>query len=654
MSYFDPPRIHFGGAFFAGPSTINNYTPSYTPSVPLTNPNGVYISEPPTNGPSGWNPTGLAQLYFQGCRINSVVASDWSSITDPTKDSLVGVSVITFSPDNPFLGEGVTASFPKLVDLDPDMQARSEVYGLIIAVNLPGGGGFIAWFDPPQLRNLNSVIPTARSSWGAAGAWATAARTVTGTTALGPGQVRWLDGNGSPVYESFRAACAHGIALKLTVDLHRNQPVFQLFQGDVFCYGRVQGTFGPLAQGEPSRWAPARKLMSQTSSPYKPVGFRVSRASDGSGMLSCDLGGCVPLSTRVDPNAPKDPQGNPYPLSDGSPASPDAVLTFGALKPITRLGSRTKDDLVATAGFAGGQTEFVPFQKGAITPGEGLIDASDEARAVKDCKLWPGSQVYSIPLTPAELDAISQAPVVVMLNGQPVLREADDGISGDIDTVSMRIEQGTGAETTVRTLQWGKPTTIDVSFTAYKFWWSQVQQDGQTVWMPSIVPAGNDLVLRQQQGPEPGTLVLEVSTSTSQSISIPTMRAELDSLVYYIMPSLPLGDAGPNPDEDNPLLSVLLWRAFQAPANPTWKDDVGPLLGEYARMYPGMKGRFDIGDEATVRSNLPGMLVHLGADRLHPMYMPVTRDLSPSRVSMLLQWLRSQQSPSNTVGRNVT
>lgn len=47
MSYLDVPRIHFGGLFFTNPSTINNYDGSYDPSVPLTNSQGGYISDPP-------------------------------------------------------------------------------------------------------------------------------------------------------------------------------------------------------------------------------------------------------------------------------------------------------------------------------------------------------------------------------------------------------------------------------------------------------------------------------------------------------------------------------------------------------------------------------------------------------------------------------
>ncbi len=48
MSYMDFPRVHFGGSFEAGPSTINNvpdnYKPGQSPIQPVWNPNGnAYI-----------------------------------------------------------------------------------------------------------------------------------------------------------------------------------------------------------------------------------------------------------------------------------------------------------------------------------------------------------------------------------------------------------------------------------------------------------------------------------------------------------------------------------------------------------------------------------------------------------------------------------
>ncbi len=34
MSYLDPPRLTFCGAFFANVPTLNNFTPYFTPNYP--------------------------------------------------------------------------------------------------------------------------------------------------------------------------------------------------------------------------------------------------------------------------------------------------------------------------------------------------------------------------------------------------------------------------------------------------------------------------------------------------------------------------------------------------------------------------------------------------------------------------------------------
>jgi hypothetical protein len=120
------------------------------------------------------------------------------------------------------------------------------------------------------------------------------------------------------------------------------------------------------------------------------------------------------------------------------------------------------------------------------------------------------------------------------------------------------------------------------------------------------------------------------------------IRQPLDSQVYYI--SLTGTDQNNTPVGDgqggDATLSVLLWPAFTPPTTPTW-DDISPIFAAYARLYPGMKSRLDISDKATVLNFAGGMLNnHMNVPITDPAYMPVTRDLSPSKMAMIVDWLK--------------
>jgi hypothetical protein len=141
----------------------------------------------------------------------------------------------------------------------------------------------------------------------------------------------------------------------------------------------------------------------------------------------------------------------------------------------------------------------------------------------------------------------------------------------------------------------------------------------------------------------------EIDTTVNvSSVTLPPVRQPLDSTVYYVFLSDPagnvIGDGSPAPPPSSggppPPLSVLLWNPFQVPESPSWTD-VGAVLTAYARLYPGMKSILDISNEQTVEASAPAMLAHMDLPISDPAYMPVTRDLSPSKVQMIVNWLKS-------------
>ncbi|WP_089718009.1 hypothetical protein [Candidatus Entotheonella palauensis] len=60
------------------------------------------------------------------------------------------------------------------------------------------------------------------------------------------------------------------------------------------------------------------------------------------------------------------------------------------------------------------------------------------------------------------------------------------------------------------------------------------------------------------------------------------------------------------------------------------------------RIYPGMKAILDLTDRTTVESNLSALHRVFTAGVLNPHYMPVSRDLSPQKIDVIVRWIEQQ------------
>lgn len=117
MSYLGYPRLHFSGSFMADPSTINNTPNNYTDAKDQAQDLELY-----------WNPNGTGMFDLKECVVTKVVYGPGDDTTDPKVDPLIGQTVAAVYTKAP----------PKIVDLDPDQQNVSEVWGMTIQVGGPG------------------------------------------------------------------------------------------------------------------------------------------------------------------------------------------------------------------------------------------------------------------------------------------------------------------------------------------------------------------------------------------------------------------------------------------------------------------------------------------------------------------------------------
>ena len=97
----------------------------------------------------------------------------------------------------------------------------------------------------------------------------------------------------------------------------------------------------------------------------------------------------------------------------------------------------------------------------------------------------------------------------------------------------------------------------------------------------------------------------------------------------------------------NSLFVILVWDHFkQKGEEPTWLDDIYPIFKQYANLYPVMTDYFvDLGNYYDVVKYKNAIKASIMLPRSHPNHMPVTRDLSGSKLNVIQNWL-SQQNPA--------
>jgi hypothetical protein len=88
-------------------------------------------------------------------------------------------------------------------------------------------------------------------------------------------------------------------------------------------------------------------------------------------------------------------------------------------------------------------------------------------------------------------------------------------------------------------------------------------------------------------------------------------------------------------------VSALVWTDYRTPDEPAWRQDVEPILSEYAQVYPVMKDIVDLADYDGVVANKDALATVFNLPQDSPHYMPVTRDLSPAKRQMILAWLQT-------------
>ncbi|HEV3164023.1 MAG TPA: hypothetical protein VGZ22_08320 [Isosphaeraceae bacterium] len=268
MSYLSVPRLVFAGQFQADPSTVNNDPEHFDTSAFKSS----YQQPGQNNG--WWNPAGTGAWGLTNCTVQRVVYRDGTTTNNAQADPIIGAAI-----------NGQPGIVGRLVDLDPEQQMVSQIWGLKVTLGQPGGSvGFSSDFQVAAFADLWARFPAGNpdSFFGAFYQSVLEA-------------IQWAGAGGSRfLQELSQDGVPQRLSIRFNVDGYNDDST-----SPSFTEGRVVGAIGLYLPGEPSHFVAGRAL--QTASDSSPLNAAYAQV-DGN-VLAVDLGNSLPTQSPGGPLA---------------------------------------------------------------------------------------------------------------------------------------------------------------------------------------------------------------------------------------------------------------------------------------------------------------------------------------------------------------
>jgi hypothetical protein len=573
MSYLNALRLHFAGRFQANVSTVNNDPAHYDNASFQASYQGLQGAH--MQPPNGWfNPQGDAAWRLLGCKVTSAWMPGGPSGAAPSTDPVLGYLVADSDSYAP----------AKLVDLDPEQQLVSEIWGLQVRLAQADGTTVMQGdFDPAAFIDIWDRSTNSAGGDTIAGAMYQSVLT----------NLTWGDVSGSPFLSALKQAATDGmLSIKFNVDSFNMS-----FKSPDFMTGRITGTIGPAALDEPRHVVMGRQFMAapgQNPNFFVPAGglnFCCAVVDTAQSCVFVDLGN---------------------------------ALTTGKDGVVNDQG-----DLVITAAGASSPLGTIPSQGASGY----ASDPSWYART---------AGVVVLPLTAAQLAACASAPLTISGNTGISISEWESGAFVRADRYVYRLSPGQPARISVVAMQFGQPLAgATIGFVTDA---SQLQPPPSPVQAPylsagpPVATPGNAIRFQGDAvtGAE-GRVELLLETSDPGTPRYVNGGYGIDGQVYGIRPGFVDAQYSGPVNQWN-FISVLLWSGF-VPSNPVTWDDLQPIFQQYANLYPVMNRFLDLGSYESVVRHRELLSLAFGLDAGNPNAMPVTRDLSPAKRDAILAWL---------------
>ncbi|WP_225548285.1 hypothetical protein [Chromobacterium violaceum] len=683
MSYLQYPRLAFSGLFQSDVSTVNNdprhfdnatfeerfQDPRYQPPV-QEDAGGAKISI--NNG--WWNPWGTGIFGLKNCVVQSALGPDGQECLSSGEDAAIGL----------FVGNADDQPSGKMVDLDPDWQLASCIYGQVITLRAANGQVLMrGQYAPNPFRDLwFNRVGNIHGDSAASAIWQTQLT-----------NVEWnLDKINSPVLQALKTICEQQgniLSLRLTTYGY-DDALGESF----FSYGILLGAIGPAYQTEPQsfilgrRFIPANNLLPSTA--YQPedyfpnVGWFsaqvVANEQTKSSTLYVDLSNALPLvyqpaQPRAD-GSPNRPAGTPETTyvaditcgsGSGNPAAPKEGNSKQLWQQPLIIAQLTSATLPTSPYLQPGQTAPTPIAS-QYQP-LATIDISN-------ANLLSRSGIVAVPIPESMLSSINELPLALVTSANPITGialllccEGNGGWEVRADQFALRLDPNDPAANTVDSdvyvAQYGVPLANAPVSLALESTGAQVDVgDCPTDTPPETtpkaapptfnVPAGQLAFVPGQAGADAdGTVQYTINANTDangmvkfaingpQAMGYPRyyIDGQLFNYSYNISPSSANGK--PTVQQTFDQYVIVVRSTYVVPSKVTW-DDVQPILQQYANLYPVMsQGLFDFSKKEQADANAFILKFVLDKPDDDPDQMPVTRDLSSSKRRALIQYFDS-------------
>jgi hypothetical protein len=570
MSYLDTLRFHFAGKFFSNPSTVNNHPAHYNNSK-------FDRAKHWKRGRGGgeehgwWNPEGANAFQFEDVKITTAVYEDGSPVVRAA-DPLFNFNV-----------ESRGRNPGKMVDLDPDQQLVSMIFGLDIAlIDDTGRIALEGVFEPAPFTDIWRKGPPPGGDEAASATYQSIMKIQS-----------WGDVTSSKFLQQLKQAAGDNIlSIKFNLD------GYSMNAADVakFARGRIVGTVGAAKAVEPKHWIVGRHFGNEVHDvgsafpgfiTNSGVNYFVGIRDEKRRKIRLDLGNAVPVA----------PAGGP-------------TRDIGQLF----LGWRDTNDAV---------TEFA--QISYLTPGwyentAGIIELPQDRE-----------------LTEPETGSIASSPLCVVAHRQGqrsvVSEEPKSHIRADMFVA--RLNPGESVVFYFYASRLGRPlanTRINLGLLIPPGPDAKANFPRSGLSMPTSVNTdaeGNAEVAMSASDPGNPRFFYDGGGGR---------RTHVDGQVYMVEYAI---DGEPQPNPSN-FFSILVWNNFVSDEPPTWEGSMSEVFVQYGNLYPWMSkfGPFlDLADYrqvAKARESIRAVLLLAESD---PHFMPVTRDLAKSRRVAMLRWL---------------
>lgn len=592
MSYLNNLRLTFSGDFQADVSTVNNDVRHYDNATFKARFQDFQTQQ---NANGWWNPIGSGAFRLINCRVQSVAYQDGTTTDNPSVDSAVGLFI---SGSNDRVGA-------KIVDLDPQWQLASQLWGLQIRLTQADGNSpLTSSFEPAAFRDLWFTRGAASGDSGASAIF----QSVLANLSWDQNLLARLD---SRFLEELKAASTNGLlSIRLTTFGYNTHRL-----SNRFTVGTVSGVIGPYQAPEPRSFVLGRRMVPLNGdATCSRITFFDCQVDSDTCTVFADLSNALPLNQE------------------------GKLQDIGTLQ-LAMLCSETTLENNLVSNYRKGREDFIAL--GTPIPYQ-----------TDDWLLQTGG-IWAVKFPRKLLDSLNQHPLALIKlsdrrKGMVAIRESEKGWFVRADQFVHRVESGSPAQTTLFAAQYGSPlanATIDIALQSPNKGTADAPHSADPPKAPVYDINTPDTAVRYSQ-----TLIADASTGTA-SLEVQTSnpgnpRHYIDGQLYIFEYKLQGQTLRQLQQYDRVFLH--LYDPYPIPDQPTWVDHIQPIMQQYSNLYPIMSQQlFDLGNYEAVKQHRAILELAFSLDRSDPNHMPVTRDLSPPRQATILKWLR-QKNPDGT------